>query len=239
MKEIIEKINHILSTDSFEEPLVLNEEEMVETYEEFEFNEFYSDIYIQIRNIDEFYGLNANQKSAELLESFLLETMVLLKKNPENIVVESGEYYVKATSFTPDGEILISVFEDAVIINTMIGHYNEALSENDFPRMDVGIGLASFIKEDFDEEHECDCEDGEECDCNHEDVDFEYGIDFNNTASQLSEIAGTNGLDPIVLNDFAYGMLIDVSQEFFESHLQETQLEDEITVYHGNIISED
>jgi len=245
VKDIIEKINQILSSESYEQPLVASEDEMVESYEELEFDEFYSDIYILVRNIDEFYGVSSDQKAAELLESFLLETMILLKKNPENIVVESGEFYVKATSFTPDGEVLMSVFEDAVIINTMIGDYNDALAQNEFPRMDIGIGIASFVKEELEEEeHVCECgDDDEECSCghdhHHEEDEFDYGIDFNNTASQLSEIAGAGELDPIVINDFAFELLSAVHSDFFNSHLEQVELDDEITVYHGNIISEE
>lgn len=244
MKDIIEKINQILSSETSEQPLSAQDDEIVESYEEFEFDEFYSDIYILIRNIDEFYGVNSSQKAAELLESFLLETMILLKKNPENIVVESGEFYVKATSFTPDGEVLMSVFEDAVIINTMVEHYNEALAQNEYPRMDIGIGIAAFVKEELEtEDHECECEDDEECACghdhHHEEDEYDYGIDFDNTASQLSEIAGTGELDPIVINDFAFELLSEVHQEFFISHLEPVELEDEITIYHGNIVSEE
>jgi hypothetical protein len=264
VKEILDKIQTILSSNAedFSEPFV--EDEMVEAYDEFEMEELYTDIYVLVRNIDEFYGENASPKAALLLESFLLESMVLLKKDPENIVVESGEFYVKATSFTPDGEVVLSVFEDVVLINSMIEYYNDALANNEFPQMEIGIGFATFVKEDLleedeecdtddescschnhdeTEEHTCHCSDDEECECGHDhyndEEDEDYGIDFNNTALQLAELANSDDLDPIVINDLAYDMLVEVDQTFFESHLEAVSLEDDFVVYHGNIVVEE
>ncbi|MBU1144389.1 MAG: hypothetical protein KJ971_00850 [Firmicutes bacterium] len=260
MNEIKEKIEKILASTNVGQPSDYPlENEMIEEYDEFEYEELYSDIYVLVKNIDDFYGQNANQKAAMLVESFLLETMVLLKKDPENIVVESGEFYVKSTGFTPDGDVLMNLFEDTVMINTMLDLYNQALADNDFPRMEVGIGLATFVSEEFEEEnnHECDCKDDEECKCkedeecdckddeececnhNHEEDDFDYGIDFNNTAAALAEMANSEELDPIVLNNIAYDLLSEIDETFFENHLEAFLLDDDVVIYHGNIVSEE
>jgi len=253
VKEIKDKINAILS--STEAEMFLEDEGLVEVGEDFEVEELYTDIYVLIKNIDEYYGGDASYKAALLLESFLLETMVLLKKNPEVVIVESGDFFAKATAFSPTGEEVFSVFEDAVIINSMLEVYNQALSENGFPQMEVGIGVATFVKEELEHDHdhevcecesgECDCdnEDGEGCTCGHdhlhnEEDELEYGIDFDNTASMLSELGNNGEFDPIVVNDIAYGLLVSVEEEFFEEHLDEVELEEGYSVYHGNIVRE-
>jgi len=255
VKEIKDKINAILS--STDEEMFLEDESFVEVSEDFEVEELYTDIYVLIKNIDEYYGGDASYKAALLLESFLLETMVLLKKNPEVVIVESGDFFAKATAFSPTGEEVFSVFEDAVIINSMLEVYNQALSENGFPQMEVGIGVATFVKEELEHNHnhdhdvcecesgECDCdnEEGEGCSCGHdhhdEEDELEYGIDFDNTASMLAELGNNGEFDPIVVNDIAYGLLVSVEEEFFEEHLDEVELEEGYSVYHGNIVREE
>lgn len=249
VKEIQEKINAILS--STEEDFLLEDESFVEVSEDFEVEELYTDIYVLIKNIDEYYGGEATYKAALLMESFLLETMVLLKKNPEVVLVESGDFFVKATAFSPTGEEVFSIFEDAVMINSMAEIYNQALSENGFPQMEVGIGVATFVKEQLEHEHdhfedECDCdhEEGETCSCGHDhhhddEDEFEYGIDFDNTASMLAELGNNGEFDPIVINDIAYGLLVSVEEEFFQEHLDEVELEEGFSVFHGNIVKEE
>lgn len=247
MKEFLNKIHQILVEEIDEFPVPTDDLEVLDSDEEVEFDEYYTDHYVLVRNLDAFYGPDKSVKAAMLLESFLLESMIHLKKNPENIVVESGEFYVKATAFTPDGDVLLSVFEDAVVVNTMAEYYNQALVENGYPRMDIGIGFATFVKQELDEhDHDHDHEEGHVCDdetcsCHHdhEDNELEYGIDFANTASQLASIAGQDGLEPIMLNELAYEMLLEVEHDFFEAHLEGITLEDDTVVYHGNIVSED
>lgn len=252
VKEIQDKINAILS--SSEEEFILEDESFIEVNEDFEVEELYTDIYVLIKNIDDFYGGDASYKAALLMESFLLETMVLLKKNPEVVIVESGDFFAKATAFSPSGEEVFSVFEDAVIINSMLEVYNQSLSENSFPQMEVGIGVATFVKEELEHEHdhdhdidECDCdhEEGETCSCGHdhhhenEDDEFDYGIDFDNTASMLAELGNNGEFDPIVVNDIAYGLLVSIEEEFFQNHLEEVELEEGYSVFHGNIVREE
>ncbi len=246
VKNIHEKIELILqSNDEFTETIDSNLE-FVEVDDQFEVDELYTDIFVLVKNIEDFYSEDAKYKAALLLESFLLESMILMKKNPENIVVESGEFYCKATSFTPTGDEVLSIFEDAVSMNTMIDEYNQALSENGFPVMEVGIGIASFVKTEFEheEEDECDCdhEDGESCSCGHdheEDDEYDYGIDYDNTASTLAEIANNGEFDPICLNNIAYELLSTVDEAFFNEHLEEVEFDDDFVIFHGNIVSEE
>lgn len=238
MKDIIEKISSILLEEDVQN---LDEGDFVGS-EEFDLEEIYSDVFVRIRNMDEFYNPNAPYKASLLLESFLLETMVLLKKNPENIVVESGEFYVKATSFTPDGFVLLNVFEDVVQINSMIEVYNEALEMNHYPKMDIGIGVASFFKEElFEHEHDHEHEHDESCelDHDHEDDDFDYGIDLFNTASVLSEYAGSDEIEPILINEMANDLLLESDEEFFGEHLSKIEINDEFVAFQGNIVSEE
>lgn len=239
MKDIIEKISSILLEEDVQNP----EDGDYVGSEEFDLEEIYSDVFVRIRNMDEFYNPSAPYKASLLLESFLLETMVLLKKNPENIIVESGEFYVKATSFTPDGFVLLNVFEDVVLINTMVEVYNEALEMNHLPTMDVGIGVASFYKEDlFEHEHDHEHEHDESCemhDHDHEEDEFDYGIDLYNTASYLSEFAGSDEIEPILVNEMANELLKESDQEFFGEHLSQIEINDELIAYQGNIVSEE
>jgi len=248
MKEIKKIIQEIINDKREELPLAESAEDYLGyEEEEIEENELYSDIYVLVRNIDDFYGVGHSYKGALLLESFLLQTMILLKKNPDNILVESGEFYVKSTAYTPDGEVALSVFENVVEINTMLDLYNDALGTLGMNRAEVGIGFATFVKTEFeieDHEHEHHHEHGEACDHDHdhdhhEDDDMpDYGIDFENTAALLAEIANDGELDPIVINDLAMELLVEADKEFFESHLATVDLEDD-TIYHGNIVMEE
>ncbi|MCK7479144.1 MAG: hypothetical protein M0C28_18565 [Candidatus Moduliflexus flocculans] len=97
-----------------------------------------------VKNVDAFYGPRSEPKAARLLESFILESLVICKSDPEVMLVESGDDYVKATAFTPDGESGVELFDDAVDINTMLETYNLALADNGFPQIEAGIGLAAF-----------------------------------------------------------------------------------------------
>lgn len=240
MNEIKQKIIQILA--SVQEPDISEatpQEELIETYDEYEYEELYSELYILIRNIEDFYGDHSNPKAALLVESFLLEAMVLLKKDPEVIVVESGDFFVKSTSFTPDGEGVMHLFENVVIINSMIELYNQALSENTLEVMDIGIGMVTFPKEEFEHDHD---HDHENCDghCLTEESEYDYGIDLNNTAMKLALMANSDELDPIVINDMAYELLQDVDPNFFTEHLQKFVVESgELVVYHGNIVTEE
>ncbi len=235
MKEIKKKIAEILmSTEEVTQTEPTSDNEMIETFDEYEFEEIYTDIYLSIRNMEDFYGDDSRPKAALLLESFLLESMVLLKKDPEVIVVESGDYFLKSTSFTPDGEGVLHAFENVVLINSMLELYNLALTELEYAHIDAGIGMVAFPREEL----SC-CQGDEECDC--QDCEEEdYGIDFHNTALKLSMHANTDEIEPIVVNDMAYEMLQEVDQLFFSTNLERVlELVEDLVVYHGNIVTED
>ncbi len=236
MREIKKKIAEILmSTEETFPTEPTTENEMIETFDEYEFEEIYTDIYVSIRNMEDFYGDDSRPKAALLLESFLLESMVLLKKDPEVIVVESGDYFLKSTSFTPDGEGVLHAFENVVLINSMLELYNLALTELEYAHIDAGIGMVAFPKEEI----SC-CQGDEECTCLEQDEEDDYGIDFHNTALKLSMHANTEEIEPIVVNDMAYEMLQEVDQPFFSSNLQRvSELVEDLVVYHGNIVTEE
>ncbi len=230
MKEIKKKIADILMLD--DNKLEIGDkqtDEMIETYDEYDYEEIYSDIYVLVHNIDDFYGETSLPKAALLLESFLLEAMVLLKKDPEVIVVASGDDFIKSTSYTPDGESVMHSLENVVLINTMLGYYNEALNELEVPLIDAGIGLVAFPRseEDADQEHI-------------HDFAPDYGVDHNETAMLLAEYANGDELEVIVINDMAFEMLKEVDKEFITKHLEKALKPiEEFVVYHGNIIAED
>ncbi|MBN2504861.1 MAG: hypothetical protein JXB20_05910 [Bacilli bacterium] len=237
MKEIKKKIAEILMLDDNHlETGDKTTSDLIETFDEFDYEEIYSDIYVLVHNIDDFYGEVSTPKAALLLESFLLESMVLLKKDPEVIVVESGDDFLRATSFTPDGESVMHVLENVVLINTMIELYNEALTELEVPVIDAGIGMAAFPKMEM-EKHAHTEESEEEHDHDH---DLDYAIDFNETAMLLAEYANSEELEPIVINDMAYEMLKEIDKEFITGHLERALRPiEEIIVYHGNIIADE
>jgi len=185
-----------------------------------------------VHNIDDFYGVQSHPKAALLLESFLLESLVLLKRNPEVVVVESGDDYVRATSFTPDGEAVVHLFEDVVLMNTMLELYNQALMGSGLETIDIGIGMATFPRMS---PPETDYVMDDRLDAS---LDEEWGIDFNNTAMRLALIANSEAFDVIIINDMAYDMMEDVDKEFFTSHLEASVIaEEEMTIYHGNIVA--
>ncbi len=234
MKDIRQKIAEILGREEdLSEFDPASADDMVETYDEYEYEELYSDLYVMVKNIDDFYGTHSHPKAASLLESFLLEAMVLLKEDPEVIVVESGDFFVRSTSYTPDAEAVMHLFENVVMINSMAELYNQALQDVELEPMAIGIGLVTFPREVINEEFEEERQPGS-------DIEFDYGIDFNNTAMKLAIIANSEEIEPIIVNDMAYDMLIDIDKAFFETNLAKDFLEDEeLTVYHGNIVTDD
>jgi len=237
MKDIKQKIAEILlMSEEQPAPEEVSPGEMIETYDEYEFEEIYTDIYVEIRNMEDFYGDKSHLKVALLLESFLLESMVLLKKDPEVIVVESGDDFLRSTSFTPVEEGVLRTFENVVIINSMLELYNQALSELEFTAIDAGIAMVSFPKE------EIHCEiDETEGECAHDHGgEAEYGIDLNYTAMKLVGYAGTEEIEPILVNDMAYDMLQEVDKAFFSSNLEKVPvLIEDLVVYQGNIVTEE
>jgi hypothetical protein len=232
MSDIRKKINEILLADVDQATSTPASATMVETFAEYDYEELYTDIFVMVHNIDDFYGDQSHPKAALLLESFLLESLVLLKRDPEVVVVESGDDYVRATSFTPDGEAVVHLFEDVVLMNTMLELYNQALMGSGLETIDIGIGMATFPRmtppeSDFGVDDRDDAP-----------LDEEWGIDFNNTAMRLALIANSEAFDVIIINDMAYDMMEDVDKEFFTSHLEASVIaEEEMTIYHGNIVA--
>ncbi|HOP56894.1 MAG TPA: hypothetical protein PLH02_01200 [Bacillota bacterium] len=232
LREIRKKIADILMMDDlapFEDET--KENEMVEVGEEYEYEEIFTDLFISVRNLDAFYGDKSIPKAALLLESFLMESLVLLKKDPDVVYVESGDDFLKSTSFTPESEGVMRAFENCVLINTMLDSYNEALKELDCDQIDAGIALAAYPKEEKTEPEEG----GDEY------TDYpEYGIDRFDTAERLSWNANTGELDILAVNDMAYAMLLDEDKLFFETHLSKaSQNVEDITVYTGNIVADE
>jgi len=255
MKEILKKIQTILESPIGEQPDHPWNPDAIDAQMEGEFGELYTDLYVLIRNINDYFAEGANPKALDLVDSFLLESIVLLKKNHDIIRVESGDDYVKATAYTPDGESAGYVFDSAVQVNTILELYNRTLGENGMPRMEAGIGLATFPANDLGEEGECECEEGEECHCGEEGHDcgcheesalsaleFAYATDFSNTAMELASIANSADLDPIVLNESLYSLMSDSEQlkDFLAQNLEKVIFEGEnVSVFHGNIVSDE
>jgi hypothetical protein len=234
MNDIRAKIATILSQeDDLTEITPSTADDLIETYDEYDYEELYTDLYVMIKNIEDFYGDNSHPKAAALLESFLLETLILLKEDPEVIVVESGDFFCRSTSYTPDGEAVMHLFENVVWINSIAELYNQALVEVGLIPMQIGIGVVTFPREAISEELEGERHPGS-------DIEFDYGVDFNNTAMRLAIIANTKDQEPIVVNDMAYDMLLEIDKNFFEENLEKAYLkEEEMTVFHGNIVTDD
>lgn len=101
------------------------------------------------------------------------------------------------------------------------------------------------------ENDECDCESDEEhqCDCQHDDLEEhhcccqdesdDFISDVDNMVERLADLANTEGIDSIVVNEGFYGLISDIEEvrEFFDSNFQKVVLEDEdIVFYHSNIV---
>ncbi len=237
MKDIRDRIRSILMEGPTREYKELPKEaERYEAADDFETEDVYGDLYLLVRNVDDFYGPRSEPKAARLLESFLLESLVVVKSDPEVLFVESGDDYVKATAFAPDGETAVELFDDAVEINTMLELYNDALAENGFPQIEAGIGLAAF--QDEQGETYPDAENvtigGEEA--------YEYAYDSRQLALRLAEFANNGEFDPIVMDEAYYGILADIDEEkkFLDENMQKIVFEGEdFAVFHGNIIVEE
>jgi len=255
MEDIRSIIWEILESPSEDNKTTPPKMEMVEAFEDVEFEDIFTDLFISVKNVDDFYNSEVDSRATNLLESFLLESLVLLKQNPEVTLVVSSPDYVKATAYTPEGDSAAFMLDDAVKINTMLEIYNNALSENDMPQIEAGIGIASYQTESEDchchsggchcEEEseessccgeacecgeECDCDDdcdcGDECDCeNHDSEDLISNQD--DTAERLSEIANSDEFDPIVMNEGFYGLISDLESEksFIDTNFQKVTLE--------------
>ncbi|MGI6392120.1 MAG: hypothetical protein ACOX16_00700 [Candidatus Izemoplasmatales bacterium] len=234
MTDIRAKIAEILNKEEdFTDEFAVPKDDLIETHGEYEYEELYSDIYVIIKNIEDFYGDHSHPKAAALLESFLLETMIVLKEDPEVIVVESGDFFCRSTSFTPDSKAVMHLFENVVWINSMAELYNQALTDVGLLPMELGIGVVTFPREAINEELEEERYPGS-------DIEFDYGIDFQNTAMKLAIIANTEGRETIIVNDMAYDFLLEVDRAFFEENLVKEYLkEEEMTVFHGNIVTDD
>lgn len=253
MKEIREKIQMILEAPNENNSEIGHSPEWTPSEIDDDFGELYTDLYILIRNVDDFFGENTNPKALDLVDSFLLESLITLKQNHDIIRVESGDDYVKATAFTPDGETAGYLFDSAVQINTMLDIYNKTLAENNMPRIDVGIGMATFPGNPDDEETPCHCHDeGHECDNDEEEclshghgienLEFGYATDFENTALHMATIANSDELDPIVINEPTYSLMSDSEtlKDFLDHNLEKVIFEGEdFSVFHGNIVSEE
>ena len=135
----------------------------------------YADVYVRIENGELFYEQGTNPLANRLLNSFLLEATTLLRKNLDTIYLESGIDFIKATLALPNSEVATFIFEDVVLLNTMVDTYNQALAEKELPQLIVSIGCASFqVEGDHDhhnhDEHEC-CggDHNHECCCTEDD----------------------------------------------------------------------
>lgn len=268
MDDIRSIIWEILETPTENKKTTPPRMEMIEEFGDVDYDDIFTDIYLTIKNLHEFYNQEIDIRATHLLESFMLESLVLLKQNPDITLVSSGPYYVKATAFTPEGDTATSIFNDAVEINSMLEIYNDALSENNFPIIDAGIGVSSY--QSLQEEHHCCCEEDDECDCNcncendecdcesdeehqcdcqHDDLEEhhcccqdesdDFISDVDNMVERLADLANTEGIDSIVVNEGFYGLISDIEEvrEFFDSNFQKVVLEDEdIVFYHSNIV---
>jgi hypothetical protein len=255
MKEILKKIQAVLESPSEETNDYPFTPEMFDPKLDEEYGELYTDLYVLVRNIDDFFGEGSKPKALDLVDSFVLEAMIELKKNPDVIRVESGDDYVKATAYTPDGETAGFLFDSAVQINTMLEIYNKTLAENDMIRIEAGIGLATFSGNSDLAEEACHCdEEGHECTCGEDDdechcadnplssLEFAYATDFNNTALDLATMANSDELDPLVINETMYSLMSDSEQlkDFLDRNLEKVVFEGEdFSVFHGNIVSDE
>lgn len=259
MDNIRSIIWEILESPSEDKKLNPPRVEMVEEFEDVDYDDIFTDCFITIKNLDDFYNQEVDNRATQLLESFLIEALILLKQNEDITLVSSGPFYVKATAFTPEGETAASIFNDVVQINSMLEIYNDALLENNLPKIDAGIGLSSY--QSLEDEHHCHCgcDENDDCDCNHDEnhqcecehddfenheCDFEHEEedfirDSENWAERLAEIANTNNIDSIVVNEGFYGLISDISEirTFFDENFQKVVIEDEdIVFYHSNIV---
>ena len=263
MEDIRSIIWEILESPSEDRKTTPPKIEMVEEFGDVDYDDIFTDLYVTVKNLHEFYNLEVDFKATQLLESFLLETLILLKQNPEVTLVTSSPSHVKATAFTPEGESAAFVFDDAVSINSMLEIYNDALAQNNLPQIEAGIGVSSYQSlrdehgcccgndsececgndSDCDcdsEDHECDCEE-HECSCGHHDSD-DFIEDIDNLAEKLALIANTDDFDPIVMNEGFYGLISDLEEEktFIDSNFQKVIIEaDDLTIFHGNIVLEE
>lgn len=182
-----------------------------------------------INNIESFYGTGANPKASLLLESFLLETMIGLKKNPENIVVESGEYYVRSIAFTPTPRVGWTVFEETVLINTMLDMYNQSLAEEKMPLIEGGIAFSIYehdgTETDRHEEHTHDRN-------HHDDI-----TDPDQKAESLAVLSVAEVL-PMRLSADAHKFLSRYDEDTMKRLFEKTKLDDGV-VYDGDVISEE
>jgi hypothetical protein len=239
MKDIKAKIRAILMDEPVreyrEQP---RESDRYVPADDFEQNDFYGDLYLLIRNIDDFYGPRSEPKAARLLESFILESLVIVKKDPEVLFVESGDDYVKATAFTPDGDSAVELFDDAVDINTMLELYNEALAELGYTRIEAGIGLAAFQDAVPDDE----LPDPEDVRIEDPQSGYDVAYDARELALRLAERANDGEFDPIVMDETFYGLLADTDEEkkFLDENMRRVDFEGEdLAVYHGNIVADE
>ena len=188
----------------------------------------YAEIFLMINNIESFYGTGAQPKASMLLESFLLESMIGLKKNPENIVVESGEYYVRSIAFTPTPRVGWTVFEEIVLINTMLDLYNQGLAKKKMPLIEGGIAF-SVYKHDGTETHH---HEEHTHDHHHEDIK-----DPDQTAGSLAVLSVSEVL-PMRLSGDAYKFLSRYDEDTMKRLFEKTKWDD-VVVYDGDVISEE
>lgn len=240
MKDIKAKIRRILMDEPAREYKETPREadRYVPADDDFEENEFYADLYLFVRNIDDFYGLQSEPKAARLLESFLLESLVVVKRDSEVMFVESGDDYVKATAFTPDGDSAVELFDDAVDINTMLEAYNEALAEHGYPQIEAGIGLAAFQDTVADDE----LPDPEDVRIGEPQSGYDVAYDARELALRLAELANNGEFDPIVMDETFYGVLADIDEEkrFLDENMRRVDFEGEdLAIYHGNIVADE
>ncbi|MFA5006133.1 MAG: hypothetical protein WC509_01505 [Candidatus Izemoplasmatales bacterium] len=237
MRDILTKIRSILAED---EPRYSQEpSRRADTYfpdDDFEPSEFYADLYLLVKNVDDFYGPNSEPKAARLLESFILESLVVCKSDPEVMLVESGDDYVKATAYTPDGDSAVELFDDAVDINTMLETYNLALAEHGYPQIEAGIGLAAFQETIADDE----LPDPDAVTIGEPQSGYDVAYDGRELALRLAERANDGQFDPLVMDETFYGILADLEDEkrFLDENMRRVEFEgEELAVYHGNIVA--
>lgn len=228
---------------------------------------YYTDIFVNVQNGESFYELGSHPLANRLLNSFLLEATSLLRKSLDTVYVESGIDYIKATLATPSSEVASYIFEDVVLIHTMVDEYNQALAEQDCPLFDVSISCALYEDLDGHEEdeeececdhvHECDCEHDHDCNCEHEagcdcehDHDYEhhhhhhegfsYPVDALNQAQELIFLQAEYQLEPLLFNEAFYELLALEKDElpYLQDALEKFVVEDDFVIYHGNIIEE-
>jgi hypothetical protein len=93
--------------------------------------------------------------------------------------------------------------------------------------------------------HDCQCVEDGGCECGHHHHDhqsFQYPIDYTNEAYNFAIVAGSESIDPMVISQGFYQLLLTVEEEipYIKSAFEEIDIDVlETSAYHGSIVNED